>query len=110
MSVQSREKSYFQEKNSEFRVIVYCHTLKTTMTRNSESLIFYGIAKILIDPVGFGRNETNLDYEMKNFRVIVFQYSAKKTITRNSEFSLPGMIPYVKVKFRVIVYGTGQKR
>ena len=42
--------------------------------------------------------------DSETLRVIVFQYSAKK-VTRNSEFSLPSMIPYVKVKFRVIVFG-----
>ena len=30
---------------------------------------------------------------------------SEKTITRNSEFSLPSMIPYVTVKFRVIIFG-----
>ena len=31
-----------------------------------------------------------------------FQYNAKDD---NSEFSLPNMVPYVKVKFQVIVFG-----
>ena len=31
-----------------------------------------------------------------------FQYSAKED---NSEFSLPSMVPYVKVKFQVTVFG-----
>ena len=44
--------------------------------------------------------------DSEKFRVIVFQYRAKND---NSEFSLPSMIPYVKVKFRVIVLGIGQK-
>ena len=48
------EKRYL-EGNSEFRVIVYCLILKM-MARNWENLIFYGIAKIFIDPVGLGRN------------------------------------------------------
>ena len=58
MSVEIREKSYFGEK---FRVFGYCPIPKND---NSElgKCIFYGIAKILIDPVGFERKQTNLDY------------------------------------------------
>ena len=44
--------------------------------------------------------------DSEKFRVIVFQYRAKND---NSEFSLPSMIPYVKVKFQVIVLGIRQK-
>ena len=55
------EKNHILEKNSEFRVIVYCPIPKYD---NSElgKCIFYGIAKILSGPVGFGRNQTNLAY------------------------------------------------
>ena len=42
------EKRYF-DGISEFQVIIYC---PMTITQHLESLIFYGIAKILIDPVG----------------------------------------------------------
>ena len=58
---------------------------KKTITRNSESLIFYGIAKILIDPKSLG--ETRQTWTMfsklkalvdsKKFRGIVFKYSIK---------------------------------
>ena len=46
-------------KISEFQVIVYCPVPKNA---NSElgKCIFYGIAKILIGPVGFERKQTNL--------------------------------------------------
>ena len=44
--------------------------------------------------------------DSEKFGVIVFQYRAKND---NSEFSLQIMIPYVKVKFRVIVFMYGQK-
>ena len=63
------------------------------MTRNSENLIFYGIAKILRDSVGFGRNKTNLFSKLKAL------VDSEKMITWNSEFSLLSMIPYVTVKF-----------
>ena len=39
---------------SELLVIIYCPLLKT-ITQHLESLIFYGIAKIFIDPVGLWR-------------------------------------------------------
>ena len=72
---------------------------------NSESLILFGIAKIVIGPVGFGRHKTNLVYFSKlkalvdseigiftskhdpiyeKFRVIIFGHRAK-TITQNLE-------------------------
>ena len=82
------------------------------IARNSESLIFYGIAIIFIDPVGLERNWTSLNYVfyVKGFcwlgKILSyrFQYSVKDD---NSEFSLPSMVPYAKVQ--VIVSGTGQK-
>ena len=56
------------------------------------------------------RNQASLDYvfKVKSFGWLGkimsyrFQYSAKDD---NSEFSLPSMVPYVKVKFQVIVLG-----
>ena len=80
------------------------------IARNSESLIFYGIAKIFIDPVGLERNWASLNYVflVKGFGWLGkslsyrFQYSTKDD---NSEFSLPSMVPYAKVKFQVIVSG-----
>ena len=44
----------------------------------------------------------------KNFELSFFSIG-QKTITRNSDFSLPSMISYVKVKFRVIVFQYGAK-
>ena len=81
---------------------------------NSKSLVFYGIAEIFIDPVGLERNWESWDYVflVKSFcwlRKIVsyrFQYSAKD---HNSEFSLPSMVPCVKVKLQVIVLGYRKK-
>ena len=80
------------------------------IARNWKSLIFYGITKIFIDHVGLGRNYAKLDYvfPVKSFgclRKILsyrFQCGAQND---NSEFLLPSMVPYVKLKLRVIVFG-----
>ena len=79
------------------------------MARNWESLIFYGIAKSFVDPVGLGRDQARLDYvfQVKSFgwfgKVLTygFQYSAKDD---NSEFLLPSRVSCVKLKLRVIVF------
>ena len=57
----------------------------------------------------FSKLKALADWE--NPELSFFQYSAKKknTITRNSEFSLPSIIPYVKVKFRLIIFGNRAK-
>ena len=60
--------------------------------------------------MGLERNWASLNYvfQVKSFgwlRKILsyrFQYSAKDD---NSKFSLPGLVPYAKVKFEVIVFG-----
>ena len=74
-------KSYFGEK---FRVIVYCPIPKND---NSElgKCIFYGLVKLLIDPVGL--KETRQTWTMfselkalvdsEKFRIIVFGYREK---------------------------------
>ena len=80
------------------------------IARNLESLIFYGIANIFIDPMGLERNLASLSYVcyVKSFgwlgKILScgFQYSAKDG---NSEFLLPSMVTYAKVKFRVIFGG-----
>ena len=66
---------------------------KKTITRNSESLIFYGIAKIVIDPKSL--EETRQTWTMLSklkalvdsgkFRGIVFKYSTKND---NSELGI----------------------
>ena len=79
------------------------------MARNWQSLIFYEIAKIFIDPAGLGRNKAKLDYVfpvkgfgwLGKFLSYGFQYVAKDD---NSEFLLPRMVPCVKLKLRVIVF------
>ena len=60
MSFQIREKSYFGEKFQ----LPSNHLLPYGILKNdnSESLIFFGIAKIVIDLVGFGRHKINLVY------------------------------------------------
>ena len=112
MSVhQIREKSSL-EKNSEFRVIVYCPVLKNDNSELGKSTTFTELLKYLLTLCRlwlleetrqtwtmFSKLKVLIDSE--KFRVIVFRYTAK-TITRNSEFSLSSMIPHVKVKFRVI--------
>ena len=74
------------------------------IAQNSESLIFYGIAKIFIDPEGLERNWASLNdvFLVKGFgwlgKILSyrFQYtcSAKDS---NSEFSLPSMVPYINL-------------
>ena len=109
-------KNHTFEKNSEFQVIVYCPTPKND---NSElgKCIFYGIAKILIGPVGFGRNqkktwpmfsELKALIDSERFRVIVFQYRAKND---NSELGIftSKHDSICKSKFRVIVFQYGAK-
>ena len=102
------EKNHTLEKNSKFRVIVYC---PTPISDNSElgKCIFYGIALTL----GFERNRTNLDYvfwvkalvDSEKSELLFLGIGHKiKTITWNSEFSLPSMSPRVMVKLWVIVF------
>ena len=102
------EKHHTLEKNSEFRVIVYC-TIPKTITRNSESASFTGLLKSLLAlwvleeirqtwPM-FSELKALIDSE--RFRVIVFQYRSKNDnselgihlrmnseISENSELSL----------------------
>ena len=71
------------------------------ITQNSESASFTEIDKILIDPVGFGRNKTNLMFS--ELKALVAQKKSKlsffsigqKMITQNLECSLPSIIPRV---------------
>ena len=93
------EKNHTLEKNSEFRVIVYC-PIQKMITRNSESASFTELLKSLL--VLWVLEETRQTWPMfselkalvdsERFRVIVCQYRAK---IDNSEFSLPSMIPRV---------------
>ena len=68
MNLQIQETSYFGET---FRVIVYCPTPK-----NDKSELFHEIAKILIDLVGFGRNQ-------RNFRTM---FSELKAVADSEKF------------------------
>ena len=65
------------------------------IARNSESLIFYGIAKIFIDSVSLERNWASLNYVfqvkglvgLEKFRVIAFSiHVVQKMITQTFHF------------------------
>ena len=114
MSVQQIREQSFLEKNSKFRVIVYCPMLKNGNPELGKSTAFTELLKYLLTLwvfeeirqiwTMFSKLKALVDSE--KFQVIVFQYGAK---TRNSEFSLPSMSPHVKVKYRVI-WEYGNKR
>ena len=69
MIVQIREKSYFGEKFQvpSYRLLPYSILKNNNLELGKPNLLWN--CKMLIDPVGFRRNKTNLDYvfQVKSF-------------------------------------------
>ena len=98
----SAEESNTLEKHSELSFIALHQKM---ITRNSFTELLKSILTLWV--LEETKQTSTIYSELKalvdsgKFRVIVFQYRAKNN---NSEFSLPSMIPYVTVKFRVTVF------